>query len=148
VSGLRSESWREHAERVLRAAGYHRGGAREAVLGLLGGEACALSAQEIDERLRGGERAVARASVYRVLEQLAELKLVARVELGDGVARYEASRPGGEHHHHVVCDTCGHIEPFEDSDLERAIHSLSSRLRFAVDEHDVVLHGECRGCRS
>jgi Fur family ferric uptake transcriptional regulator len=142
------DSWREHAERALREAGYHRGGAREAVLGLLADQPCALSAHEIDDRLRGGDRAVGRASVYRVLEQLTELKLVMRVEVGDGIARYEPSRPGGDHHHHVVCDTCGQIEPFEDPDLELAIHRLSSRLRFDVGEHDVVLRGECRACRS
>jgi Fur family transcriptional regulator, ferric uptake regulator len=148
MTELPTLSWRDHARDALRGAGYHRGGARDAVIDLLAGQSCALSAQEIDDRLRSERRAVGRASVYRALEQLAELRLVARVEVGDGIARYEPNHPGGEHHHHVVCERCGRIQAFEDPDLESAIHSLSRRLSFDVGEHDVVLRGECAECRS
>jgi Fur family ferric uptake transcriptional regulator len=140
-------SWRDHTDQRLRDAGHRRGGAREAVVELLSRQRCALSAQEIDDQLRGGGRAVGRASVYRALEQLAELKLVARVDVGDGVARYEPTRPGGEHHHHVVCERCGRLEAFEDEELEQAIRRLSRQLRFAIDEHDVTLRGACPRCR-
>jgi Fur family ferric uptake transcriptional regulator len=140
-------SWRDHTDRRLRDAGHRRGGAREAVVELLSRQSCALSAQEIDDQLRGGDRAVGRASVYRALEQLAELKLVARVDVGDGVARYEPTPPGGEHHHHVVCERCGRLEAFEDEELEQAIRRLSGQLRFAVDEHEVTLRGVCPRCR-
>jgi Fur family transcriptional regulator, ferric uptake regulator len=140
-------SWRDHAATRLRDAGHRRGGAREAVVELLSRQHCALSAQEIDDRLRGGDRAVGRASVYRALEQLAELKLLARVDVGDGVARYEPAMPGGGHHHHVVCERCGRLESFEDEELESAIRRLSGRLRFDVDEHDVTLRGACPRCR-
>lgn len=143
-----SMSWLEHARSTLHGAGYHRGGARDAVLELLAGEHCALTAQEIDERLRGGGRAVGRASVYRSLELLAELKLVARIDLGDGTARYESADPDGEHHHHVVCAICGRLEPFHDPGLEQAIERLAARLSFAVEGHEVVLRGECRACRN
>lgn len=141
-------TWLEHARQTLQAAGYHRGGAREAVLELLAAERCALSAQEIDERLRGGGRTVGRASVYRSLELLAGLKLVQRIDLGDGTARFEAADPHGDHHHHVVCGRCGRLEPFADPALEQAIERLAGRLSFAVDEHEVVLRGECRTCRN
>jgi Fur family ferric uptake transcriptional regulator len=140
-------TWREQTATRLRDAGYRRGGAREAVVELLSRQRCALSAQEIDDRLNETRRSVGRASVYRVLEQLAELKLVGRVDVGDGVARYEPSLPGGEHHHHVVCERCGRLEAFEDEDLERAIRRLAGRLRFDVDEHDVTLRGACPRCR-
>jgi Fur family ferric uptake transcriptional regulator len=149
MAGGERVSWIEHAQQTLEAAGYHRGGAREAVLELLAGEDCALTAQEIDDRLReGGGRRVGRASVYRSLELLAELKLVQRIELGDGSARFEAAGPTDDHHHHVVCESCGQIEPFHDPALERAIERLSGRLGYAVDGHEVVLRGACRACRN
>jgi len=141
-------SWLDHARSTLQAAGHQHGGAREAVIELLASESCALSAQEIDDRLRAGSRSVGRASVYRSLELLATLKLVQRLDMGDGVARYEAADPGGDHHHHVVCDRCGQIEPFHDPGLERAIERLAGRLSFAVDDHEVVLRGECSACRN
>ena len=144
---LRVDDWVEHAEARLAHAGYRRGGARRAVIDLLGGQECALTAQEIDERLRAGGRAVGRASVYRTLEQLTELHLVARIEVGQDAARYEPVHPSGEHHHHLVCDRCGRITPFEDHALESAIDGLSRRVRFDVGDHDVVLHGACERCR-
>jgi Fur family ferric uptake transcriptional regulator len=106
-----------------------------------------MTAAEIEERLRGDGRAVGRASVYRTLEQLVELHLVSRLDVGSGTARYEAALPSGEHHHHLVCDTCGKVEPFEDPELESAIARVAEKVgSFTVGEHDVVLHGECATC--
>jgi hypothetical protein len=68
-------------------------------------------------------------------------------EMGHGTARYEAAHPGGEHHHHVVCDRCGRVAQFSDDGLEQAIATLSERLEFAIDQHDVVLRGTCPNCR-
>jgi Fur family ferric uptake transcriptional regulator len=89
---------------------------------------------------------VGTASVYRALDLLHSAGLVQRVELGDGGARYEALIPGGDHHHHVVCDRCGRITPFEDRALERAIDRLGTRLHHRVSGHEIVLRGECPRC--
>ena len=140
--------WAEHALERLHSAGFRRGGARSAVVELLDSEDCALTAHEIEERLRADGRTVARASVYRALEQLAELRLVGRLDVGHGMARYERLGPSGDHHHHMVCDSCGTVVPFEDSELERTIEQLSHRVSFAIDEHEVVLHGACVDCRA
>jgi len=141
------DSWREHTERSLREAGFRAGGAREAVLDPMAGQDCCASAQEIHENLRGRGRSVGIASVYRVLEVLSDLRLVQRVDVGDGIARFERAAPGGDHHHHVVCEDCGKVEPFSDPSLERAIASASGRLGYNVDAHEVVLRGECGDCR-
>ncbi len=141
------DTWREHTLATLTAAGHRRGGARNAVVELLERQTCALTAQEIDDRLRAQGRGVGRASVYRILELLNELRLVQRIDVGQGVARYERHHPDGDHHHHLVCDHCGRIAPFEDPALELAIERVSRSLSFAVDDHDVVLHGACGDCR-
>ena len=141
-------SWRGHTEVALREAGFRAGGARSAVLDLLAGQDCCVSAHEIHELLRGNSRSVGIASVYRVLDVLAELRLVQRVDVGDGVARFEPALPDGGHHHHVVCDDCGKVEPFSDPSLESAIARASKRLGYDVDAHEVVLRGECGDCRT
>jgi Fur family ferric uptake transcriptional regulator len=139
----------EYAQAKLVGAGHKRGGARHAVIELLARQNCAMSAQEIDERLRAAGRGVGRASVYRALEALEGLKLVTRIEVGQGVARYEPALPSGDHHHHLVCDSCGRVEPFEDRELERTMVRLAQRLPpFKVEDHEVVLHGECSRCAS
>ena len=138
--------WSRRALAALDDAGHRPGGARRAVVELLAREDCCLSAQEIADRLRDEGERVGIASVYRALELLDGIGLVQRVEVGEGGTRYEAVVPGGEHHHHVVCDTCGRITAFEDSGLERAIGRIETRLGHRVKGHEVVLRGECSRC--
>jgi Fur family ferric uptake transcriptional regulator len=139
-------SWIEHADGVIKASGRRSGGARHAVLELLGGKECCVSAQEIHDELRAGGRSVGIASVYRILDLLSEYRLVQRVDVGDGIARFEPALVGTDHHHHVVCQDCGKVEPFTDGSLEQAIAGVSGRIGYAVAAHDVVLRGECADC--
>jgi Fur family ferric uptake transcriptional regulator len=140
--------WVSSTEQALADAGYRRGGARRAVLDLLDEQACARSALEIEDILRTRERRVSRASIYRILEELEGLGAVQRVEVGQGLVRYEPVRSDKDHHHHLVCDHCGALQPFSDPELERAIEHLSKRLRLAVSDHDVLLHGVCADCET
>jgi Fur family transcriptional regulator, ferric uptake regulator len=138
--------WADFALAALDSAGHRSGGARRAVVELLAAEDCCLTAQEIADRLRAEGGGIGTASVYRALELLDSLGMMQRVEIGEGGTRYEAVVPGGEHHHHVVCDTCGRITAFEDAGLERAIGRVESRLGHRVSAHEVVLRGECSRC--
>ena len=144
------QCWAERATDALSEAGYRRGGARASLISLLDDQRCALSAAEMEEALGasasgGSARPVARASIYRILEELEALRLVTRVEVGQGLARFEAHRSEG-HHHHMVCDACGVVIPFEDDELEQSIQRLARKVTFTVAEHDVVLHGSCAEC--
>jgi Fur family ferric uptake transcriptional regulator len=131
---------------VLAESKHHTGGARQALLELLDSQTCALSAVEIEDALRAGKRPVARASIYRILDELERLHLVQRVEIGQSMARYEPIRAGDGHHHHLVCDNCGVVMPFTDTALENAIKRLSRRVPIDVAEHEIVLHGACQAC--
>jgi Fur family transcriptional regulator, ferric uptake regulator len=139
-------TWTEYVHESLARAGLKRGGARERIIELLAGQPCALSAVEIEDRLRDQGRAPGRASIYRVLELLAEHGLVERLAVGDGQARFERAQPGGQHHHHLVCERCGKLVAFDDPGLEEAIDSLSERLGVTVEHHDVLLRGACERC--
>jgi Fur family ferric uptake transcriptional regulator len=143
----KDRSWTDHARTVLKDSGFSRGGARDAVIEYLARQDCAASAQEIHQALRDEGRAVGIASVYRSLEALHNLQLVQRFDAGQGEGRYEPVAPTGEHHHHVVCDECERIMPFEDPALERALDKLATRVPYAIAGHDVVLHGRCPDCQ-
>jgi Fur family ferric uptake transcriptional regulator len=147
MSADASQEWVQQAELALSAAGRKRGGARRALLELLAGQECALTAVEIEDALRArSSRPVSRASVYRILDELEALALVQRVETGQAMVRYERVCEHEQHHHHLVCDQCGLVMPFSDAGLERAIDSLSERVPLAVSEHEIVLHGACSDC--
>jgi len=139
-------TWTDYALAELDGAGHRRGGARAAVVALLGRQNCCLSAQEIHNELRKARRPVGIASVYRALETLTDLRLVKRVDAGDGIARYERAAADGDHHHHLVCRDCGKVEAFSDSRLERAIDRVAEGLGYSVEEHEVVLLGACADC--
>jgi Fur family transcriptional regulator, ferric uptake regulator len=125
----------------LNEAGFRAGAARQKVIELLGGESCAITALEIDRRLPS----VGRASVYRTLEQLEQLELVHKVDVGGEVVAFERNDPGG-HHHHMVCIRCGRLVPFSDPELERAIEGIGERAEFEITAHDVLLRGVCPRC--
>ena len=139
--------WSTYAHQRLASTGYRRGGARGAVIDLLQGEACALSAIEIEDALRDGGRRVGRATVYRVLDELDGLGLITKLDIGDGLTRFETVFPDGtQHHHHLVCSDCGKLTPFTDEELERTIRRVARREAFAMSDHDVTLRGSCKDC--
>jgi Fur family transcriptional regulator, ferric uptake regulator len=139
--------WSDEALIRLREASGRSGGARRVVVEILGEHDCCLSAQELHEQAQARGARVGIASVYRALEGMDALGLVQRVDLGDGIARYEPSHADGDHHHHLVCDDCGKVEPFEDPTLESAIDRVADGRGYRVAAHDVVLHGACEDCR-
>jgi Fur family transcriptional regulator, ferric uptake regulator len=142
----RTASWADRARQVLAESGHRTGQARDALVALLDAQTCARSVLEIEDSLRAGERPIARASIYRILDELERLHLVQKVQVGQDMARYEPVRSGEGHHHHLVCDNCGTVTPFTDEDLETAIRRVSRRLPMQVAEHEIVLHGSCADC--
>jgi Fur family ferric uptake transcriptional regulator len=141
-----TQRWAEHARHVLAHSHRHTGQARHALIELLDSQTCALSAIEIEGALRGSDRPVGRASIYRILDELERLHLIQKIQIGQTMARYEPIRTGDGHHHHLVCDNCGTVTPFTDPDLELAIQKLSRRVPMRVQEHEIVLHGACQDC--
>lgn len=157
MSGMASETrtpsppgtpWREIALESLSGAGLRAGVARTRVVEEMATQGCCRSAQEIHEALRSDGEPVGVASVYRALEALEGLGLVQKTDLGNGIRMYEPVIPGGDHHHHLVCESCGRITPFEDERLERAIHDLADGRKHTATVHEVVIRGTCSSCRS
>lgn len=129
----------------MRGAGHRSGAVRGAVVRLLASEGCLLSAEEVTDRLAEGEIG-SRASVYRVLDQLCELRLVRRLDDVSQVARYEIADPG-HHHHHAVDEDTGEITAFTDPVLEASIEAIAARLGLELTSHDVILRGTQRKSR-
>jgi Fe2+ or Zn2+ uptake regulation protein len=89
--------------------------------------------------------AVGRATVYRTVKVLQEAGFVCRMLLEDGSIRYGLSQ--GDHHHHLICSSCGRITEFADPDLDAAIGANARRLSFELAAHSLELYGLCGVCR-
>jgi Fur family ferric uptake transcriptional regulator len=143
--GLPRGGLTEATAAALRSWGHRSGGARTAVIELLGRQHCCLTAQIFDQ-LCGKNRRVGIASVYRTLEQLTRDGFVHRIDIGGGTSRFEPIHTDGEHHHHLVCDDCGKVEALEDDELERALRKVEGQTGYSVAGYDVVLRGACLDC--
>ncbi len=65
------------------------------------------------------------------MDELEEIGSCSAWRSGRGIVRYEPVGTGRGHHHHLVCDSCGRLQPFSDEGLERAISRVSERLAAA-----------------
>lgn len=66
-------------------------------------------ADDIFLSLRKRNKPVSRATVYRTVEVLVKNKLLKKLDVGDGRARFERV-DAAEHHDHIICVECGKIE--------------------------------------
>ena len=121
----------------MRGAGYKATPQRTAVLRALIAEQHQ-SLEEIRARCPG----VGLVTVYRALGLLTELGIARRLDLGDG-ARYELAE---DHHHHLVCESCGEISEFEECPLDPESLALKN-FEFEVRAHSLEVYGRCAGCR-
>ncbi|MGI8881281.1 MAG: Fur family transcriptional regulator [Jatrophihabitans sp.] len=82
-------------------------------------------------------------TVYRALELLEELGLVAHTHLGHGAPSY---RMAGDHHVHIVCHDCGSVVDAEPA-LARGLRDrLRTKHDFELDLSHFTVFGRCGKC--
>ena len=110
------------------------------VLGVLSGECCHLTADEILGRLEG----IGGATVYRALDRLTELGLVRRLSLESKTAVYEYAR---REHMHLICRRCAKVFDVP-VDLSGLVAEAAKACGHHVDRSDVTAYGVCEDCLS
>jgi Fur family ferric uptake transcriptional regulator len=100
-----------------------------------------MSAEDVYKALIAENIDVGLATVYRVLTQFEQAGLLARNHFEGGRAMFELDE--GSHHDHLVCLTCGRVEEFVDSEIERRQRSIAAERGFKLQEHALALYGEC-----
>jgi Fur family transcriptional regulator, ferric uptake regulator len=94
---------------------------------------------------------LAQSSVYRNLVVLEQAGLVHRIVTTDEFARFELAEDITEHHHHLICASCGMIEDVPASaGLEKSVRTATAQIArstgFRTQRHRVDLVGLCRDC--
>jgi Fe2+ or Zn2+ uptake regulation protein len=122
--------------------------ARRHLVELLAGAGQPLTVTEIC-----GETGLPPSSVYRNLSVLEEAGVVHRLAGHDDFARFELAEELVGHHHHLACRSCGamtdvRLPPDVEAELDRALHRLARKERFAIDTHRLDVVGRCRTCAS
>lgn len=94
---------------------------------------------------------LAQSSVYRNLVVLEQAGVVRRVVSTDDYARYELAEDLTEHHHHLICSSCGSIDDFTASSgfertVAKALVEIAKDTGFDAQHHRIDLIGVCARC--
>lgn len=96
--------------------------------------------------------ALPQSTIYRNLTILEDVGAVTRIASSDEFSRYELAEQLTEHHHHLICSSCGDIADFSldaevESTLAKALERAAEDAGFAIEAHRLDLLGTCATCR-
>lgn len=142
------ESRIERIKKQLHSSSYKLTPQREATVRvLLENEEDHLSAEDVYLLVKDKSPEIGLATVYRTLELLTELKVVDKINFGDGVSRYDLRKEGAAHfHHHLVCIECGSVDEITEDLLDDVEKVVEKKWNFKIKDHRLTFHGICYRC--
>ena len=130
----------------LRARGLRLTPQREMVLSVLHQIEGFATAEEIYAHVCKRCASVDLSTVYRTLDLLEDLQLVAAMDAGDGQRHYELLGVHGLHHH-LRCTACGTVITVAHKDLTPLLEHFAQTYGFAVDPTSWTFSGLCAECQ-
>lgn len=100
-----------------------------------------LTAEEIYRQLLASGDDVGLATVYRVLTQFEQAGLLVRHHFEGGKSVFELNK--GDHHDHIVCLQCGHVEEFHDAAIETRQKKIAADRGFTIHDHSLQIYADC-----
>ena len=136
---------RKEVRGLLKARGLRATAARMAVLEVLHEHRGPMTHEQVMETLPGG--VYDKASIWRILADLAEIDLLTRMDLGDRTWRYELRdqcRTVTDDHAHFLCEDCGDVSCLPPIEIRSLDGALPAALRGA--EFRIRVSGTCADC--
>ena len=103
------------------------------------------SAQQLHEEVLAGGDSVGLATIYRNLRTMAAAGELDVLHPPGGEAIYRLCELQ-QHHHHLVCRSCGKTVEIDSPDVEEWARAMAKRHRFRSVVHTAELFGYCSGC--
>jgi len=128
----------------IRERGYRMTPQRQIVLDTVCAHGGHATASQIYDSVNDQQPAINRATVYRILDFLCELQLVAKADIG-GHTVFEVV--GDSPHHHLVCRQCQHVASLEDYHFDELAAHLLEEHGFEADLSHLAITGLCAECR-
>ena len=128
----------------LKKAGYKLTPARLAIIEVLENHPEHLDHNQILVEGKKIYPRLSRATVYRTMELLVELKLMRSLYLNDPTQRFISANGG---HHHLICTGCDAIFEFDHCTVDQLSNELSARYNFQIRNHLLEFQGLCEDCR-
>ena len=143
-----SETVHGLAEQRLRLISQRYTSGRRTIVELLARAGNPVSIEDIAEQAPR----LPRSSAYRHLVDLQQAGVVRRVAANDEYSRFELAEDITEHHHHLLCTSCGSIidvtpTPAFEQAMARYLDNMTSANGFVSSDHRLDVIGTCGACR-
>jgi Fur family ferric uptake transcriptional regulator len=103
-----------------------------------------LTVAEVHARLQDSR--INLASVYRAIHFFGKIGVLIAADHVAGGRRFELSDEHRPHHHHLICDSCGKVEDFEECALGPIERRIRRQTAFRVRRHELQFYGVCGAC--
>ena len=104
-----------------------------------------LTVDEVTIAVQDRRPDVSPSTVYRILEEFEELKIVVHTHLGQSAAVYHLS---GAVHGHLTCEQCNATVQIPAAHFDALSKDLQKSYGFMLDRHHVAISGTCAHCQS
>ena len=104
-----------------------------------------LTPQELYQRLLKKKRRIGLTSIYRSLDLFESLGIVFKIINGSNV-KYKLCELEN-HHHHIVCKTCGNVVELNFCDISKWSRKVMESTGYQVTDHQLNFFGFCNTCK-
>lgn len=130
----------------MRQEGYKITGPRKRIIEtLLENQSKHYTIEELYDEINQKRPSIGLATVYRTVNTLCELEILAKLELADGYDRYEL-KDDAHHHHHLICENCGRVIEVREDFLDELEEKIERTYQFQVLGHMLKFYGLCGTC--
>ncbi len=104
------------------------------------------SIENLWQELRKTNPCIGRATIFRLIEKLEELKVLDRIDFADGTHSFRICS-SDSHHHHLTCTQCHHIVELEYCIPKEQISAIEKLVNFDIVGHYLTFFGLCENCK-
>jgi Fe2+ or Zn2+ uptake regulation protein len=100
------------------------------------------TAEAVHEEVRVDMPTISLRTVYQTLNDLAAMGEIQHLDLGTGSSRFDPNLDG---HHHLVCESCGHVHDVYGDFTEVRVPDDADK-GFEITRTEIVFRGRCARC--
>jgi Fur family ferric uptake transcriptional regulator len=129
----------------LHSQGYRLTPQRQLILEVVRRADAHVTPEDVYRQVHRRNPAISRATIYRTLDFLCEMRLIHALYWG-GQMYYEIAND--QSHHHLVCRACGGMIECDRNLLQMLFAAVEKKHHFTIDMDHVALFGLCQQCQS
>ncbi len=130
----------------LRREGYKITPQRKAILKIVAEAHDHLTPAALYERVQKEQPNIGLVTIYRTIQILEEMGLICEMHT-ERTSRSYLLKRASEHHHHIICSSCGAVADVTKCQLESIQQQLAKETGFEIEGHLLEFFGYCRHCQ-